>query len=229
MQTLQYQRFNEYRDINSQYRDIGKNNQTRHPQTSQNKPKNTKNRTTDGRLRPKGQKSGKAQNRTIGPYVSFEVLSGGFIAGYSESTPPGCFGQSSWPGWRSFGCCLIVFCWWLRSRVSWSVLALWHSCESHCRLSRLWLSPGLMWSHSVPMRLHPLAWCWAWHLLCALAWTWRRMAAHWVGGGRRCLRLLVFHLLRGCMWLSPALVVCLVFRARFERASCNLWDCRSAC
>lgn len=128
------------------------------------------------------------------------------IAGYSESTPPGCFGQSSWPGWCSFGCCLIVFCWWLRSRVSWSVLALWHSCESHCRLSRLWLSPGLMWSHSVPIPVHPLAWCWAWHLLCALACTWRRMAAHWVGGGRRCLRLLVFHLLRGCMWMSPALL-----------------------
>lgn len=150
------------------------------------------------------------------------------IAGYSESTPPGCFGQSSWPGWRSFGCCLMVFCWWLRSRVSWSVLALWHSCESHCRLSRLWLSPGLMWSHSVPMRLHPLAWCWAWHLLCALAWTWRRMAAHWVGGGRRCLRLLVFHLLRGCMWLSPALLAvctpCMSCTCDLQRVVLLLFD-----
>ena len=67
-------------------------------------------------------------------------------------------------GCGSFGCVFMVLYWWLRSALSRAVLALWHAADSHWRLLRLWLSPGVMWSQSVPMPLHSGACCVAWHL-----------------------------------------------------------------
>ena len=129
------------------------------------------------------------------------MLSGGYPAAPGEVPPtPGGID----PGLFSTGRSLDSRYHALRAAVSLAVLALWQAPESHCRLSRLLSSPGMMWSQSVPMPLHPFACCLAWHLPFALALTAALIRCQsWGSRSRLCE---VCHLLRLVGMAAPGWV-----------------------
>ena len=132
----------------------------------------------------------------------YPAVGGGTGRGVPRHPFKGCSSTStsfsqgfSCPGCVSVGLRLSVARLVLSCAFSARVFASWHSVLNHWRLLRSWLSPGLMWSHSAPCRLHPGACLGAWHLPRARARTWRRILAQF--GGRRLARVLVDHAMVG--------------------------------